>query len=508
MVAGGEGMSEYRLIMRGIEKSFVSMKALENAELMVKPGEAHALLGINGAGKSTMIKILSGIYEKDAGEILIDGKPVEINSAQDAMACGIATVYQHPHLVYSFTGYECIFLGSESEGQGLLGKVNREALKKKAQELVREYNIDIDVCKLVSQMKPVEKELIAILSALAKDSKILILDEPTSILTEKEIDTLFELVRTLKARGVSVIFVTHRLSEVNKICETITVFRDGKNVAGMEVGEGLDASYIAELMLGKKMDALYPPKMRNQAEKAELELENISFENRLKDVSLKAYRGEILGVFGLVGSGIDELSKVIFGVIRHSAGSISVAGKALKQKSPKEAIRNKIFLVPGDRQTEGYVGDQSIANNIVMAKAGKICYKLLGFMNSRAKKRDALDMIERLSIATPNERKNVAGLSGGNQQKVVVGKGLYTDAEIYVFCEPTVGVDVGAKYSIYEIMRELAKEHVVILISSDVEEVFGMADRVMVLNQGRVTMEAEAEEVSLNVILVNAVVSA
>ena len=494
-------MSEYRLRMENINKSFFSMQALTDTSFILKPGEAHGLLGMNGAGKSTLIKILSGVYGKDSGSIFVDGQEVFIENTQDAMNYGIATVYQHPSLVYTFTGYENVYLGSESDSR----TIDRDKLKKDAQELAKEYNIDINVTKMVGDMKPVERELISILSALSKNSKILILDEPTSILTEKEKDTLFDVVGELKKKGVSIIFVTHRLDEVNEICDEITVLRDGKNVASVRIGEGLDTSHIAELMLGKKLEKIYPPKSEEQPGEIILETKHLSLKKRFHDVSLSARKGEILGIFGLIGSGIDELSKALFGALKGSEGEIFVNGREIKITSPKQAIKNKIFLIPGDRQSEGYVGDQSIASNITMAKINKITSRFFGLINNDIKKKDALKMIEDLSIMTPSEKKNVSDLSGGNQQKVVVAKGLYTDSDIYIFCEPTVGVDVGARYSIYEIMRDLSKSAAVVLISSDIEEIFGMSDRVMVLNQGKVTMEANADEFNLHTMLIHAV---
>jgi ABC-type sugar transport system ATPase subunit len=497
-------MAEYRLRMENISKSFAAMQALDNVGLVVKKGEVHALLGMNGAGKSTLVKILSGVYTKDSGKVFIDDKEVFINHAQDAMNCGIATVYQHPLLVYTFTGYENIYLGEESRSF----VINRDILKKAAQELAEEYKINIDVTKMVGDMRPVERELICILNALSKKSKILILDEPTSILTEKEIEILFDVVHELKTKGVSVIFVTHRLDEVNQICDRITVFRDGKNIQSLDVGKGLDSAYIAELMLGRKLEKFYPPKSMDQAGEVVLETRNLSLKRRFIDINLSARKNEILGVFGLVGSGIDELSKVLFGAVRPSEGTIVLKGAEKKFRSPNDAIKNGIFLVPGDRQTEGYVGDQSIENNITMAKLNKVTYKAFGLINAGTKKKDALKLVEDLTIATPTVKKVVAELSGGNQQKVVVAKGLYTDAGVYIFCEPTIGVDVGAKYSIYEIMRELSKTSAVILISSDIEEICGMADRVMVINQGKMKIEAKTDEITINTILVHAVSNA
>ncbi|MDR1506680.1 MAG: sugar ABC transporter ATP-binding protein, partial [Treponema sp.] len=471
-------MAEYRLRMENISKSFASMKALDNVELLVKKGEVHALLGMNGAGKSTLVKILSGIYTRDSGRIFIDDQEAFIYNAQDAMNCGVATVYQHPNLVNTFTGYENIYLGEESKSF----TINREKMKKDAQNLAKEYKVNVDVTKMIGDMKPVERELICILNALSRESKILILDEPTSILTEKEKDILFEVVRELKAKDVSVIFVTHRLDEINEICDKITVFRDGKNVESSQVGKGIDSSYIAELMLGRSLEKFYPSKSTEDPGEIVFETQNLALNRRFENISLKAKKNEIFGIFGLVGSGIDELSKVIFGVVQPSQGKIFIRGKEIKIKSPQTAIKNKIFLIPSDRQTEGFVGDQGIDSNITMPKMDKITYRIFGLINEGVKRKHSAKLVKDLSIATPHVKKVVAELSGGNQQKVVVAKGLYTDADVYIFSEPTIGVDVGAKYSIYEIMRRLSKTSAVILISSDIEEVYGMADKVMVLN--------------------------
>jgi ABC-type sugar transport system ATPase subunit len=504
MTGVGKGMTEYRLKMENISKFFASMRALDNVELLVKEGEVHALLGMNGAGKSTLVKILSGVYAKDSGRIFIDDQEVFINNAQDAMNCGVATVYQHPNLVNTFTGYENIYLGEESKSF----TINREKMKRDAQDLSREYKVNVDVTKMVGDMKPVERELICILNALSRESKILILDEPTSILTEKEKDIVFEVVRELKAKGVSVIFVTHRLDEVNEICDKITVFRDGRNVESLSVGTGLDSSHIAELMLGRSLEKFYPPKSKEEPGEIVFETRNLTLNKRFDNISLAARKNEIFGVFGLIGSGIDELSKVIFGAVSPSQGKIFIKGKEVKLKSPKTAIKNRIFLIPSDRQVEGFVGDQGIDSNITMPKMEKITYKVFGLVNEGVKKKDSAKLVKDLSIATPHIKKVVAELSGGNQQKVVVAKGLYTDADVYIFSEPTIGVDVGAKYSIYEIMRELAKTSAVILISSDIEEVYGMADRVMVLNQGKMKIETKTDEITLNTMLVHAVSNA
>lgn len=497
-------MSEYLLEMRNINISFYGMQALKNASLKVKKGTVHALLGINGAGKSTMIKILSGVYNKDSGEIYIDRQKVQINNAQDAFNNGVSTVYQYPELVKTFTGYENIYLGDELKFDSEKRTISRTSLKEKAERLAKEYGIDIDVSKQVSEMKPVEQELVCILKALSREAKILILDEPTSILTEKEKISLFETVKELKKRDIAIIFITHRLDEVLQICDEITIYRDGITRATLEINEQLKTSEIAEMMLGRKLEHVYPPKSDMEPGEKVLEVNGLNFGMRLTDVNFYARKGEVLGIFGLVGSGIDELSKIIFGAVQKTSGNIYINGEKVDFRSPSEAIKNHVFLVPGDKLTEGIIGRQSIKNNITLSAMKKVSRKALGLIKGKKQKEDAVKMIEALNIATTDENKFVEDLSGGNQQKVVVGKGLYTNADVYLFCEPTIGVDVGAKAGIYDIMRSLSKKSVVILLSSDIEEAYGMSDRLIVLNQGRISMEKMASDTSLNEMLVHA----
>ena len=497
----------YVLEMKGIDKSFAGMKALDDASLMLKEGEARALLGINGAGKSTMIKILSGVYTRDAGEIWIDGKQCDINTPKDAIAHGVSAVYQDPQMVESYTGYENIYLGSEGASKMLFASINRSKLRKKALELVEKYPFEIDVEKPIYLMSPVEREIIAILRALSKNCKILILDEPTSILTEKEKYILFEFVHTLKKQGVSIIYITHHLDEVAQVCDSFSVFRNGKVVCHEDIKDGhVDSDYIAELMLGERLAQLYPDRPEGIEVKPCLEVKNLAMEGKFENISFKANRGEIYGIFGLVGSGIDEISKTLFGAMDESAGEIIKDGETLKLQSPGQAIRKGIFLVPGNRKTEGFLTGIDIAANIIVAKLDK-AVKKLGLVDRRTESKDAQDLVDKLAVATPTIRKKVNELSGGNQQKVVVAKGLYTDADVYIFAEPTVGVDVGAKSAIYETMRTLAKDAAVIIVSSEPEEVLGNADRVMVIYNGKTTMEKNSGDTSLKEMLVHAISS-
>ncbi len=495
----------YVLEMKGINKNFAGLQALGDAHLAVQKGEAHALLGINGAGKSTMIKVLSGVYEKDSGEIHIDGKPATIDNTEDAIRYGISAVYQDPQMIESYTGYENIYLGHEGTHKQLLSGVHRSKLKKDALELVKKYPFEIDVEKKVYTMSSVEREIIAILRALSTDCKILILDEPTSILTEKEKYILFDFVRILKQNGVSIIYITHHLDEVAQICESFSVFRGGKNVCRETIEDGhVDSGHIAELLLGERLEQLYPPRAEALSNTIGLEAKGLGMDGKFDNISFQARKGEVYGIFGLVGSGIDEISKVLFGAMNHNAGELKKDGKELTLTSPGHAIRQGLFLIPGNRKTEGFLFDLSIAFNTTIAKIDR-AVKHMMVVDRKLEQQAAEELREKLAIATTSVKKKVNELSGGNQQKVVIAKGLYTQADIYIFCEPTVGVDIGAKSGIYETMRELSKTATVLIISSEPEEVLGNSDRVMVIYKGQTTMEKLSTETDLKEMLVHAI---
>lgn len=367
----------YVLEMKGICKNFAGVRALAEAHLAVKSGEAHALLGINGAGKSTMIKVLSGVYTKDSGDIYIDGELAQISNTQDAIHYGISAVYQDPQMIESYTGYENIYLGHEGARTLLLSGVGRRKLRQMARELVQKYPFDIDVVKPVYLMSSVEREIIAILRALSKECRILILDEPTSILTEKEKHILFEFIRTLKRNGVCVIYITHHLDKVAQVCESFSVFRNGRNVCCEEIVNGkVDSGHIAELMLGERLEQLYPDRAERFSDDVAMQTQRLTLEGKFRDITLTARKGEVLGVFGLVGSGIDELSKVLFGAMAYSGGQLFKGGRELRLTSPKQAIRSGIFLIPGNRKTEGFLNNISIAFNVTIAKIEKIVKRL------------------------------------------------------------------------------------------------------------------------------------
>ena len=493
-------MTDYRLTMEGIKKEFPGVRALDGVDLYLKPGEVHALLGINGAGKSTLIKILSGVYARDAGNISLDENRIEINNPQDALRHGIATVYQDPQMIPSFTGYENIFLGFETDKKGTFTTIDRKKLHEKAERILERFPVDIDLTSPVSQLTAVEQEIIAILRALSREMSVLVLDEPTSILTETEKQVLFGLIRALRQQGVSVIYISHRLEEIYQIADRLTIIRDGRNVATLNAKDTAgDHMAIAELMLGEKMDHVYPDKGKDFG-KDILAVQRLSLEDRFQDVSFTARKGEILGIFGLVGSGAEELAKVIFGLFPGTMGKIQIHGNEVRFRSAREAIQNGMFLIPGDRRVEGLIDVQPVSFNISLAGLKRIA-NFFGLVRRNQEKRDTYALVKQLALNPPDVNLKVSFLSGGNQQKVVICKGLFTEAEIYIFLEPTAGVDVGAKAGIYSLIRELSQEAAVILISSDCEEIAGVCDRVMTLFKGKVTLDEVVDRVSVEEIL-------
>ena len=486
--------------MKGIKKEFPGVKALDGVDFYLKPGEVHALLGVNGAGKSTLIKILSGVYTKDEGTIFLDDNQIEIDNPQDAMDHGITTVYQDPQMIPSFTGYENIFLGFETERKRTFTRIDRKKLHEKAERILERFPVDIDLTRPVLQLTAVEQEIIAILRALSREMSVLVLDEPTSILTENEKQVLFGLIHVLKKQAVSIIYISHRLEEIYQIVDRLTIIRDGRNVATLRAKDkDADHMAIAELMLGEKMDQIYPAKGKISGEEI-LSVNGLSLEGRFQDVSFAASKGKILGIFGLVGSGTEELAKVLFGLFPSTKGKIQIHGGEIRFRSAREAIQNGIFLIPGDRRVEGLIDVQPISFNISLASLKRIA-NFLGLIRRKQEKRETYALVEQLALTPPDVNLKVSFLSGGNQQKVVICKGLFAEAEIYIFFEPTAGVDVGAKTGIYSLIRELSKEAAVILISSDCEEVAGVCDRVMTMFKGKVTMDEDVDRVSPEEIL-------
>lgn len=493
-------MEQLSLEMKGIAKSFPGVQALSGVDFSVRPNEVHALLGINGAGKSTLIKILAGIYQKDSGEIRVNNVAVEINSPGDARRSGIATVYQDPQMIPTFTGYENIFLGSETRSSSVFSRISRTEMCKRAQNLLERYAFNVDLTKPVDELETVEKEIIAVLRALAQEqTSILVLDEPTSILTGSEIKVLFKQINILKEAGVSIIFITHRLDEVFQIADRFTILRDGETVGTYDVDESVNSNRIAELMLGEKLQQVYPDKKCTPG-KIVFSVRNLEQQDKFSNINFDVRRGEILGIFGLVGSGFDELCKSIFGIEQPTGGQITLSGKKVKHRSAADAIKNGLFLVPGDRRSEGQILDESVAFNVVLANMKRVS-GITRWIKRGKEKKDVQGVVNMLSIKTPDVNEDVSLLSGGNQQKVVIGKGLFTNSDVYIFEEPTVGVDVGAKSGIYHQIRELSKDKGVVVVSSDCEEVYGICDRAIVLYKGQIVLNKPINDTRLDELL-------
>lgn len=475
------------LTAAGVCKRFGPVQALRDVEFRLDPGEVHALLGINGAGKSTFIKILSGVIQKDSGTITIGGTEVHFRAPEDAIGAGIATVQQHPELVPDMTGLENIFLGRETAARGLLGRIDRPALEARAAALLARFAVPIDLAQEVGRMSAVERESVAILQAIAVDGiRVLILDEPTSTLTDVEREDLFALMNQLRARGIAIIYITHQLEEVFAIADSFSVFRGGTCVARMTVPEARNSGVaLADLMLGEAVGDIFPPKADPAARGAAvLDLRGLSLPQGFEDVSFSAHRGEILGIFGLVGSGCDELAKSIFGVDPPARGEIRVQGRVVRLRKPREALDAGIFLVPGDRRTEGLALSRHALFNVPMANLRRAAGGRWSLKRRRLRQ-ETQRLAEQVALHPPHLNTPAASFSGGNQQKIVLAKGLYSEADVYIFVEPTVGVDIGARAKIYALMRALSREAAVIVISSDCDEVFGVADRTIALHKGR-----------------------
>jgi ABC-type sugar transport system ATPase subunit len=495
-------MNETVLEMRGISKNFPGVIALEDVEFSLHAGEVHALLGINGAGKSTLIKILSGVYQLDSGEIYLGGDPVEINNPQKAKELGISTVYQDPQMIPSFTGYENIYLGSESESRSVFRLVRRREMRKKAQKLIENYPFDVNLSQKVGKLSTIEKESIAILRVLARENtKILVLDEPTSILSRKEIDILFKQIEILKQHGIAIIYITHRLEEIFQVADRYTVLRDGKNVGTDNVVKGIDKNQVAEKMLGEKLSKVYPDKSTGRGEVL-CQIDKLSLSGKFNNINLTLRKGEIIGIYGLVGSGFDELCKALFGVLKPDEGKLFINDAEVILRTPIDALENGIFLVPGDRRIEGQILNESVSFNVTLANLENVS-SLFGLIRDAKENRDAKEIIERLNVKTNSAKTLVSKLSGGNQQKVVIGKGIYTNSDIYIFEEPTVGVDVGAKSSIYHLIRELSVDKAVVVASSDLEEVYGISDHVLVMYKGNVIIDKPVNQTSLEEMLIS-----
>lgn len=475
-------MSEqYLLEMKGIHKSFPGVKALVDVGLQLKAGEVHALLGENGAGKSTLIKVLGGIYHAEEGEIYIDGQKVTIDGVVAAREAGISIVHQELVLVPYMTVAENIFLGRE---RGNKMNINRKQMTEEAQKLMDAYEMNINADTLVEHLTIAQQQMVEIVKAISFNSKILVMDEPTSSISDKEVGFLFETMRTLTKKGVGIIYISHKMSELEEICDRVTVMRDGQTVGTKVVKETTKDELIA-MMVGRELTNYYT---RDYLEPGEvvLKCEHISDKKMAKDASFELHRGEIVGFAGLVGAGRSETMKAVFGLAPSMSGEVWVDGQKVQIKSPVDALKYGIALVPESRKEEGLYKVQSVRFNSTIEVLSQFIKNL--HVNGKKEEEITQKYIDMMGTKTPSQEQVIGNLSGGNQQKVMIGRWLATSPKILILDEPTRGVDVGAKAEIYAIMNELVKQGMsIIMISSELPEIINMSDRIYVMNEGRVT---------------------
>ena len=478
--------------MLGIEKSFGSNPVLKNVDFSVQVGEVHALAGENGAGKSTLMKILQGVYSKDAGTISVSGIPVEITDTFAARKAGIGMVFQEFSLIPTLTVAQNIYLTNEPTKYGLISDAKAKEL---AKQMFEEMKVSVDPSATVENLPTAIWQLTEIAKALAQDAKVLIMDEPTASLAKHEAEALFALIERLKAKGIAIIYISHRMDEVYRIADRITVLRDGVRVLTDSLKK-LTPVQIVEAIVGRKAAAHleYLDRSKNISKDVVLEVENLASGTKLSDVSFQVRKGEILGLAGLMGSGRTELVNTIFGVTKASSGQIKINGKLQNIGSPREAIKNRIALIPEDRRSQGLVLDHPVTENLTLPIIDSL--KSSGFLSSKKILKKSADVIKQFAIKAAQPTIRVGALSGGNQQKVVIGKWLATDPTILMMDEPTAGVDIGTKSEILDLVRSIADDgKSVILISSELPELLAVADRVLVLRDGTVFKNLDRSEI-------------
>ncbi|MGW8395228.1 sugar ABC transporter ATP-binding protein [Streptomyces lydicus] len=523
------------LRVEGVTKSFPGVRALDGVDLSLRTGEVHVLLGENGAGKSTLIKMLSGAHRPDGGRILVDGRPgpktegpptprasggqgeggalreVQIRSAQDAERLGIATIYQEFNLVPGLTVAENLFLGRQP--RTALGLVDKKTMYARAAELLARVRLDVSPRTPVGELGIARLQMVEIAKALSLEARVLIMDEPTAVLTSEEVETLFTIVRELRDAGVGIIFITHHLEEIGALGDRVTVLRDGRSVA--EIPASTDEDELIRLMVGRDITEQYPrrrPEEPDESEEAEepgaplLRVRGLTRNGAaaggpvFADIDFEVRAGEVVGLAGLVGAGRTEVARAVFGVDRYDAGTVEIDGAQLARGDVRAAMRAGLGLVPEDRKGQGLVLDASLQDNLTLARLDRDTRG--GLVDRGAQRRSAAAVAEQLKVRMSGLAQPARTLSGGNQQKLVIGKWLLADTRVLILDEPTRGIDVGAKVEIYQLINELtASGRAVLMISSDLPEVLGMSDRVLVMSQGRLAGELSADEATQDAVM-------
>lgn len=484
-------MNTTELLLKDISIEFPGVKALDKVNFSTKTGTTHALIGANGAGKSTLMKVLAGAYDHYTGDIFINGEKVTIRTPREAQKVGVQIVYQEVDtaLIPYLSVGENIMLHDTVNGMGKKQWIRYREIHARATEVLNELKVNVSSKKLVSELTLAEKQMVLIARSLISECKFLILDEPTAPLSQTETKELFRIVEDLKAKDVGVIFISHRLPELFQICDDITVMRNGRFISKEKI-ESTTINEVVEKMLGKKLDEQFPV-IEKKIGDTVLEVQGLEDQDKIRNVNLRVNSGEIVGLAGLVGAGKTEICKAIFGASRKTAGNITLKEKAIKINSPSEAVKRGFAFVPEERRKEGILVLESVSTNLSASHLNRFV-KAFSFLDFKKEKQTSEEMVQQIGIKTPSIDTQVENLSGGNQQKVAIGKWLLADADVYLFDEPTKGVDVGSKKDIFELIGELAKRgKAIIYASSELSEMIGITDRVYVIYDGEVATELE-----------------
>ncbi|WP_018247305.1 sugar ABC transporter ATP-binding protein [Orenia marismortui] len=487
------------LEMKNINKSFFGVQALKDVSLQIHKGEVHCLIGENGAGKSTLMKILSGAYQRDSGEIFFNGKKLDTSSTLQVQKEGISIIYQEFNLASVLTVAENIFMGREPLNK--LGMIDKDKMYEDTQKILDKLGVEVSPRAMVNSLSVAEQQFVEIAKALSFGAKLIVMDEPSATLTPKELARLFAVICDLKNKGVSIIYISHHLDELIEIGDRVSVLRDGEHVATDDV-DNIDKDQIIRWMVGRDLTNSYPERTVTTGEVV-LKIRNLSSEGVLNNINFSLHKGEILGIAGLVGAGRTELVRALYGADPKDTGEVYLNDQLINVESPKDSIEHGIGLLPEDRKQQGVVLGQSIKNNITLAKIDKVTKKLL--IDNGKEREEVQRYIDDLGVKTPSQEMLARNLSGGNQQKVVLAKWMFTDSNILIFDEPTRGIDVGAKYEIYELMNRLTEQgKSIIMISSELPEIIGMSDRVLVMHKGRISSIYENKDLNQEKIMKSA----
>ncbi|HEX4946969.1 MAG TPA: sugar ABC transporter ATP-binding protein [Blastocatellia bacterium] len=484
------------LEMRGITKSFAGNTVLRDVSLSAKAGEVLALLGENGAGKSTLMKILAGVHQPDAGEIFIDGQAVKIANPVDSLQLGVAMIYQELSLAPHLTVAENIFLGREPASS--FGIIRQKELNEKAAALLNEYGFRLDPKAKVHHLSTAKRQLVEITRAIVEAKKVIVMDEPTSSLTSHEVEDLFRLIRDLKARGLAVIYISHRLEELDEIADQVTILRDGRAVYAGQWGT-ISTDEVIQHMAGRELKEIFPPRSAKIGA-VKLRVSHLSHPPKFDNVSFEARAGEVVGIAGLAGAGRTELVEAIYGTQPASSGEVNLGGSTIHHTTPHQSVGNGLSLLTEDRKRTGLCLNLSLATNLTLANVKALLKS--GVLNNKAEVAAATNYIDKLHIRPPSPTKTVGRMSGGNQQKVLLGRWLFAETQVFLLDEPTRGVDVAARSEIYREINELAEAGAaIVMVSSDLPELLGMADRILVMRRGRLVAELKAKETTQEEIL-------